>query len=177
MIDDSIQTAQSLLSETEDKAHDINHAERVAKNARCIGQQLDYPNIALLELCGWWHDVGRTVKDEGHEKISADMLREDLSQRGSNNTDVNIAYKAIVFHKWNMSPTTLEGNIIRDADKLDFISTERWRACMEAGQLQHLQDMKALVDQLPKLLVLKESRNMYSERVKAFNEAGVLQEI
>ncbi len=168
MFEESIEEAKRLLSKTNDIAHDIGHAQRVAENAALIGKELSYKNIEFLRLCAWWHDVGRIVSDEGHEEISANMLKQDLLKRGSGSIISQRAYDAIVFHKWSMKPSTIEGNIIRDADKLDFISIERWQSCLNHKQLKHLEDIKELLEQLPKLLSLKVSRMVYKKRLPIF---------
>jgi len=63
-----------------------------------------------------------------------------------------------------MQPDTLEGEIIRDADKLDFLSPKRWRCCLGARDPSHL---GVIVDVLPKLrdevLHLSSSRKIYDE--------------
>lgn len=174
MFETSINEAKKLLSKTDDRAHDINHARRVSENAVSIGKRLDHKNIELLELCGWWHDVGRTIRDAGHEKISAEMLYKDLIKRQKDIKLSKSAYDAIVFHRWDMNPQTLEGKIIRDADKLDFISIERWQACIEHGQFKHLRDMKTLLDQLPDLLKLDVSVEIYLKKIIMFKKSRLI---
>jgi HD superfamily phosphodiesterase len=174
MFQESVKVARQLLANTNDKAHDIEHARRVAENAMLIGQNLHYPNLDLLELCGWWHDVGRTINDDGHEKISAELLANELGKQNIDSTIIKSAHDAIVFHKWNMKPKTLEGDIIRDADKLDFISIERWQSCLNSKQPEHLRDMKVLLNQLPQLLKLDGSKKIYLERLPAFKESGLV---
>jgi len=173
MFNDPIKEAQRLLAATNDKAHDIHHAFRVAQNALLIGKKVGYTNLDLLEVCGWWHDVGRLKQDEGHEKVSAELLFTVLKEHGLNRSICESAYLAVVYHKWNMKPQTLEGDIIRDADKLDFISLERWQSCLENNQLKHLRDIKALLDQLPEILTLKESKMIYAKRLYAFKTSGL----
>lgn len=69
-----IEKVKTILQKCDDKAHDANHAERVANDSILLGKSLSYPNLQLLELCGWWHDAGRTIQDSKHEIISAKML-------------------------------------------------------------------------------------------------------
>jgi len=177
MFKDSILEAKRLLANSKDKAHDIEHAHRVSEDCVRIGKSLGYENLNLLELCGWWHDVGRLINDDNHENISANMLKSDLLTRGYDGKTAQTAYDAIVFHKWSMNPKTLEGDIVRDADKLDFISIERWRACIESSQLKHLKDIKALLNKLPELFALDESKNLFTQRFEIFIESDLSEKL
>ena len=116
----SIEEAKARTS-SHDLAHDINHARRTAENSVLIGKKLNYRDLQLLHLAGWWHDVSRN-RSHNHEKDGAIEARDDALGRGVNKENSHIIYEAIRYHKWSMTPRTIEGNIIRDADKLDFIS-------------------------------------------------------
>jgi HD superfamily phosphodiesterase len=171
MFNDSIQEAQRLLKASEDKAHDLQHAKRVASNVRIIATETNYKDVGLLETCAWWHDVGRLVDDANHEQLSADLVKKDLLERGATKDQAVAAYEAVRLHKWSMQPQTVEGYIIRDADKLDFISVDRWQACLDANQPEHLRDMNELLPKLRSMLYFKESRSLYDQSVTDFRKA------
>jgi len=177
MYEQSINKACKLLSLFNDKAHDRGHAQRVAENAVAISNLVNYADVELMRLCGYWHDVGRTVQNDGHERISAQMIKNDLLEQGINNSICVIAYNAIVYHKWNMKPHTIEGNIIRDADKLDFISIERWTACLESHQLRHLKEIKALLPRLRSMFYFESSRKLYDQRIKLFLRSKIQERV
>jgi hypothetical protein len=74
-----------------------------------------------------------------------------------------------------MQPETIEGKIIRDADKLDFVSPERWEECVRAkkeGKLKDLSFLKPYFDLLPKVrnefLQLPVSKKIYQRIVGRF---------
>ncbi|MCL2444698.1 HD domain-containing protein [Candidatus Saccharibacteria bacterium] len=95
----------------------------------------------------YWHDVGRVDGGmEGHEGRSAEMLTEEMRQRGYDEGFIWRCAEAIRYHKWNMVPKTIEGRILRDADKLGWIGTGRWESC-----LQHGQKLKNIRKMLPRL--------------------------
>ncbi|HUC96591.1 MAG TPA: HD domain-containing protein [Candidatus Saccharimonadales bacterium] len=177
MFDESIETAKDLISHTDDMAHDINHIRCVAENAKLIGGLELYPDIKLLELCGWWHDVARG-QGVGHEEVGATLARDDLLERGADKGIADTVYGAIRLHKTSMIPNTLDGNIIRDADKLDFISVDRWKACLKANQLKHLHEIKALLPDLRnKILRLDTSRHIYDQRITEFTNSEISSQI
>jgi hypothetical protein len=92
-----------------------------------IGSTYPYANSAIIEIGAWWHDVGRLEGPADHEARSADMLARELERAGADESVVQEFAEAVAFHKWSMRPSSLEGKVIRDADKLDAVAPERWR--------------------------------------------------
>jgi HD superfamily phosphodiesterase len=88
-----------------------------------------------------WHDAARTQGfTDGHEEEGALMAKKDLVEHSVDEETAERAYAAIRFHKSSSSPTTIEGKIIRDADKLDIFAVERWKSCAEAGWIEEYVD-------------------------------------
>lgn len=164
----AIEEAKKLLSLISDSAHDTGHAQRTAKGAVLLGKELLYKDLDFLAMCGWWHDVGRLVDPADHERISADMLKRKLESWGIKESYCIRAYEAIAHHKYSMKPVTLEGKIIRDADKLDWISPERWERCISAKQTDHLAASASRLAQLSDMLDLDVSKRLYKVRLIPF---------
>ena len=53
------------------------------------------------------------------------MLKKEMITLNYNIETIDLCYKAIEFHKWNMKPTTIEGLLLKDADKLAWIGNGR----------------------------------------------------
>lgn len=96
------------------------------------------------------------------------MLQQDLVQRGVARDTAQRAYEAIHLHKWTMQPKTVEGKILKDADKLTFISKSRWKKCISAGRLEHMTPILPLLPELKKSLYFPSSRMLYDERIRSF---------
>lgn len=169
---DSIDKAKSYYDDSEDVLHDLSHSERVAENAREIADSLAYKNPDSLELCAYWHDVARTQGKEPHEEAGAVMARDDLLTRGASQDLANLAYEAIRFHKSTANPVTVEGKIIRDADKLDIFSVVRWKKCVKAGWTEYYaEDLKKAMDNLhkyPGIFTYDYTKKLYKERLPEF---------
>ena len=163
----SIETAQNYLSKNKDSAHDLDHTREVVKLSIKICKRINYQNVELIEVAAWWHDVGRLF-DSIHEEISGKMARDNLIGLGCISEDANLVQEAIRFHKWNMVPKCLEGEIIRDSDKLQFISVDRWKKCIEAEEYTHIKPIIPLLPKLRNLLKLEISKSIYDEMMGDF---------
>lgn len=163
--DKLISKAREIMSDIKDYEHNLNHALDVVEYTKELLNRLDLDiDHEVCIISAYWHDVGRIEKNEGHELLSASMLKEEMLK---NNYDINLidnCYKAIINHKWNMSPETVEGLIIRDADKLAFLGKNRWIEC-----LNHNYKLDDIIKLLPKLkseiLYFQESKEIYDKLI------------
>ena len=131
-----INIAKQMMSEVDDVRHSMDHINDVVTNTVEIIRLLPEESNINIEACvlsAYWHDVGRKFQDKGHGEISAKILKEELEKRSFNTEFINTCYNAIAFHTINVNSTenitileTLEGKIIRDADKIGYIGTGRW---------------------------------------------------
>ena len=162
---DIIDIAKKYMSSIKDNEHNINHMIDVVNYTKEL-LELISENIDR-EVCiisAYWHDVGRIKLTNGHEKLSAEMLRDELERRGYEKNFIMKCYKAIENHKWNMTPETIEGLIVKDADKLAWLGKGRWESCLSSGQ-----NLDALIELLPKLkdniLYFDESKKIYDRDI------------
>lgn len=157
--------AKEYMISIKDFEHDVNHMNDVVYYTKKLIDELDIeidPEVCIISA--YWHDVGRTKLGLGHEKLSADMLKEIMIQMGYDEILIEKCYKAIENHKWNMTPETNEGLVVKDADKLAFLGLGRWNAC-----LNHNQRLDSIIELLPRLkndfLYFSESKKMYDEEI------------
>lgn len=112
------------------KAHNFDHAQRVAENAVEIAQGEHFADIWLAELAGLLHDIGRVPEHydrskEGitHHELSYEMLQQWFHQDKayemlSKEQKIMLLYS--VRYHWNNAADEYElAWILRDADKLD----------------------------------------------------------
>lgn len=158
-----IDVAKQNMSNITDFEHDVNHMNDVVyytkKLINNINRKID---IDVCIISAYWHDVGRIKINVGHEKLSAEMLREYMKKNNYDKLFIEKCYKAIENHKWNMTPETLEGLIVRDADKLAWLGTGRWNSCIDNNQ--KLDELISLLPRLrDELLYFEESKKIYDE--------------
>ena len=160
-----ITKAKEYMNQIKDYEHDINHMQDVVNYTY---ELLDKITINVdKEVCiiaAYWHDVGRTKCIEGHEKVSAEMLKEEMEKEKYDQCFIEECYLAIENHKWNMLPKTNEGLIVKDADKLGWIGKGRWKACLKNNQ--HLDSIIKLLPKLRnEILYFEESKNIYDRDI------------
>ncbi len=163
--DKLITKAKEYMSTITDYEHDINHMYDVVNYTKELINTIKLDvNKEVCIISAYWHDVGRTNKKEGHEKLSAEMLKAQMIELGYDSQLINECYVAIENHKWNMIPKTTEGLIVKDADKLAWIGTGRWKSCFR--NKQNLDDIIKLLPRLKQeILYFNESKNIYDRDI------------
>lgn len=113
-------------NEKPDGAHDLNHVRRVLKNAFAIVAKLTEPvDVRILSAACWLHDIVPVKKsDPRHAEaasLSADRAIEILQELEWSAEDSVAVATAIRTHSFSGGghPQTLEGAVLRDADRLD----------------------------------------------------------
>lgn len=159
-----ISIAKDYMSKVDDPKHSTTHMESVVKYVKEI---LEFEKTADKEVCilsAYWHDVGRLHGEKGHAGLSAEMMQEEMKKQNYDEEFIEKCVKAISNHGWYETPETLEGIIIRDADKIDFVGIPRWKSCIENDC-----QFKKILDLLPTLrkdiLRLECSREIYDREV------------
>ncbi|WP_404466409.1 HD domain-containing protein [Planococcus rifietoensis] len=103
-----------------DASHDWQHIERVLENARHIAQA-EGGDLAMIELTVLLHDVS----DPKYKKAGADPEQEILQQlelTDKERSDIRSIIRTVSFKGGtNEEPQSIEGRIVRDADRLDAI--------------------------------------------------------
>lgn len=160
-----INTAKEYMKNIIDYEHNINHINDVVLYTKELLDNVNLEvNIDVCIISAYWHDVGRIKINKGHEKLSAQMLKEEMIKMGYDNELINKCFIAIENHKWNMQPKTIEGLILKDADKLAWLGSGRWNECLNKHQ-----KLDSIIDLLPKLrneiLYFEESKKIYDRDI------------
>jgi len=116
---------QKELSRSQLGAHTFDHSMRVYSLSMQLSEGLQV-NRRVLEAAALLHDVGRPREDESgvsHSILSGEMSREYLRELGYSAGEIQHIVDAIRTHRFSekVEPTSLEGQILSDADRLDAI--------------------------------------------------------
>jgi uncharacterized protein len=110
-----------------DSAHDFNHVIRVYKNAKKICKK-ENANKKLVLSAVLLHDIVSYPKSDKRSKLSSlhssIEAKKILSKYGFLDDEIKIICDAILEHSFSVNciPSTLEGKILQDADRLDALS-------------------------------------------------------
>jgi uncharacterized protein len=109
-----------------DSAHDFEHVMRVYKNAQKICKK-EKANEKLVLSAALLHDIVSYPKSDKRSKLSsihsAKKSEQILKKYDFSKEEISIITDAIRDHSFsqNKVPSTLEGKILQDADRLDAI--------------------------------------------------------
>jgi uncharacterized protein len=189
-----------------DGSHDVSHIERVWANAKLI-QAEERGDLELIAASVLLHDCFYVPKDSplrsSASKLAADEARKTLESLSWEKARIEIVAGAILSHSFSagLTPTSIEGRILQDADRLDAIGYTGIARCFyTAGQMtsqlydrsdprgagRPLNDRSFALDHFPlKLLRLaggfqtSTGRRLAAERARVLHGfyEGMLQEI
>ncbi len=167
-----LKSAQELIKNQfigETTGHDYYHIERVVKTANRIANE-EKADLFLVELAAWLHDLGDYKLNGGTDK-SEEFISEFLT--GLNVPSEIIAktieiVSQVSFSKGN-TPTSLEAQIVQDADRLDALGAIGLARTFAYGGSKHREiwnpknpEMTSIQHFYDKLLKLKDLMNTNS---------------
>ncbi len=126
-----IQKATQIMDSIPDPKYSVVHMKSIVNFTKEILQTETSADAEACILAAYWHDVGRINGEKGHATLSAEMLKQELTNEGYGTEFIEKCYLAIYKHASCKHPETIEGIIIRDADKIDYVSLARWKNCIE----------------------------------------------
>lgn len=128
----------ALSAASADPAHDISHIERVVKNAKKYAlQEKANPDIAIP--AAWLHDCVTVAKDSDLRAkasgLAATKAGEFLSSINYTPKLVSSICHAIEAHSYsaNIEATTLEAEVVQDADRIDALGAIGISRCLLVG--------------------------------------------
>ena len=148
--------------------HGLDHTLRVYRTCLTIGASMG-ADLSILLPAALLHDIARDEED--HEHASSSKAREILKTYNYPQGKIEAVEQAIATHSFTgkLTPNTLEGKILSDADKLDAIgSIGIYRAAAYSRERgRTIDDFMAHFHE--KLLTLKDV--MYTKEAKSLAES------
>ncbi|WP_242155769.1 Pycsar system effector family protein [Aestuariivivens sediminis] len=102
--------------------HNYTHTERVLRSLREIieNTKINAEDAEILELAALLHDTGYTRSKENHEEESVKIATAFLKDQNVDDQTIESVNECIMATKFDVSPSTELGKIIRDADASHF---------------------------------------------------------
>ncbi|CAH7379581.1 HD domain-containing protein [Vibrio chagasii] len=124
---------------TQDAAHDISHIKRVVKTAKALCDQ-EQAKLEVVLPAAYLHDCFTFPKNHPDRAqsstIAADKAISFLKSIDYPTSYLDEIHHAIVTHSYsaNITPETLEAQIVQDADRLDSLGAIGIARCLYVGQ-------------------------------------------
>ncbi|WP_231101468.1 HD domain-containing protein [Pseudoalteromonas luteoviolacea] len=121
-----------------DTAHDLSHVQRVVKTAKQLALE-EGADLDVVVPAAWLHDCVAVAKNHPDRakasKLAADKAERFLIEIGYPQDKLEGIHHAIVAHSFsaNVPPTTLEAQIVQDADRMDALGAIGVSRCMKVG--------------------------------------------
>lgn len=134
--EDILIKAQEYIKETllnDGTGHDYYHIERVVINARKI-LQTEHADSFIVELAAWLHDLGDQKLNNGIDK-SEELISAFLKSLAVEQSIIDRIIEIVSqvsFSKGNR-PSSIEAEIVQDADRLDAIGAIGIARCFAYG--------------------------------------------
>jgi uncharacterized protein len=129
------------LDDSNDGSHDISHLNRVWRTAQLIATE-EGGDLRLLAAAVILHDCVTVEKDsplrEQASRLSAEKAEEILKELQWSSLEIEAVSDAIRTHSYSagLTPGSLEGRILQDADRLDAIGAVGIARCFyTAGRM------------------------------------------
>ncbi len=160
----------------EDGAHDLSHIVRVWRNAKLIHRD-EGGDLEALAAAVLLHDCVQVAKDSPLRSkaslLAAKEARVRLEALAWEPSRIDIVVSAIESHSFSagVAPTSIEGRILQDADRLDAIGVSGIARCFYTagrlgsrlydladpeGKARPLDDTRNALDHFPKKLLTLE---------------------
>lgn len=137
----------------ENSGHDWNHAEAVWKNAKEIASTEPGVNNLVIELAALLHDINdwklSALDDEKSAQIAENWLRGTAVDEDTIGQVLEII-KNVSFFGPNFveEEMTLEGQIVRDADRLEAMGPIAWERTKQFGKAKGILDINEYLPNL-----------------------------
>lgn len=106
--------------EKNDLGHNIEHINYVIEKSLKHAKSLTDLNINMVYTIAAYHDIGHHIDAKNHEKVSAEILKNDsYLKEYFNDEEINIMSEAIEDHRASLEyiPRSIYGKMISSADR------------------------------------------------------------
>lgn len=103
-----------------DLGHDLDHIRYVIDRSLKFASNVSDINYNMVYVIAAYHDIGHYIDAKNHEKISADMLHENMNLRKFfSEEEIKIMSEAVYDHRASLKgePRSIYGKIVSSADR------------------------------------------------------------
>lgn len=112
--------------EKNDEGHNINHINYVINRSLKFASTMENINFDMVYTIASYHDIGHHIDAKNHEKVSAEILRNDINLSNFfDEEQIQIMAQAVADHRASSEhePNSIYGKIVSSADRNTSIDT------------------------------------------------------
>lgn len=176
-----------LADKPYDAAHDLGHHLEVMARALELAHQLDNgADVDALRLAVMWHHLPLDEQGQKNSKQTVDALQKKMVESNFRPEFSEKVIQAVSAYALDQQPTSLEGKILYDADKLELLNSNRWQryaTAVERGQISQekaKKDFNQLADTYKVLrgkLHFEQSKLLFDKLATKFRENSSLRAV
>lgn len=115
-----LEAQKQLVLKPIDLAHDITHHYRVYEWSLKINNSENLnANADILTVCAWYHDLG------GRRGENAKLIRDLINKHTDDKSFIDKVIKIVREHSFGKIQSSLESQILFDADKMEYVNPLR----------------------------------------------------
>lgn len=161
-----LEAQKQLVLKPIDLAHDIAHHYRVYEwSLKINNDEKLSANVDLLAVSAWYHDLG------GRRGENAKLIKDLISKHTDDKNFIDRVVQIIQEHSFGKAQSSVESQILFDADKLEYVNPFRLLWFIEAykdGFLsektykQYQKEWKERITEVKKMLNFRYSQEEFS---------------
>ncbi len=169
-----IEFAQAYLKKQPfDIVHDFEHHQLVVTNCQQIIQAEELtPETDVIMTAAWWHDVEKSYTTANSADTTVAFFQQTAAALDIDPSFIERCAHTISEHSFNRTQTTLESQILFDADKIEYVNNLRIKKLIndfhlhpEKYQTQTLQHMHQIwisrIKKVPQMMHFDWSRKLF----------------
>ena len=156
-----------------DLGHNIDHIRYVIERSIKFANTIPNINYDMVYTVAAYHDIGHYIDAKNHEKISSEILEEDVNLRKYfTEEEIKIMAEAVYDHRASLKdkPRSIYGEIVSSADRETRVEVQLQR--MHEYRLEHYSDktLDWMIEDTRLYIVKKFGENGYANNKIYFND-------
>lgn len=182
-----VKAKQLLSTNPYDAGHDLVHAAGVWATAQDLVHHTHKPvKLDVLKIACYWHDVllediDRTAFKYRKDQVNktADYLKNLMIKYNFDRDTISLTTEAVRLHEFDLTPTSVEGQLVWDADKLEAVNADRLINVLTAavsGSIspekiaEYMEGGKTFLSKMQPKLHFTYSRHLFNQRLTTLIE-------
>ena len=153
--------------------HSLGHIKYVIERSLKFAKEVPNANVDMCYVIAAYHDIGRLIDDDYHEKISAAYVRIDEKLKEFFTDDeINTIAEAIEDHRASSKhePRSIYGKIVSSADRNTSVDEMIKRSVEAHAYWSQDEDFEKVIDEARKHMRKKYGKNGYALKKMYFDD-------